>query len=61
VKGDATTRATKILAISGFVGEGTRNEALAAGADAFLPKPFFTRQLDEEVRRLLGVGSKAPH
>jgi excisionase family DNA binding protein len=55
VKGDDATRATKILAISGFGGEGARNEALGAGADAFLAKPFFTRQLDQEVRRLLGV------
>lgn len=55
VKGDETTRATKILAISGFGGEGARDDALAAGADAFLAKPFFTRQLEQEVRRLLGV------
>ena len=58
VKGDATTRSTKILAISGFGGEGARTQALAASADAFLPKPFFTRPLEEEVRRLLGVASK---
>lgn len=55
VKGDDATRATKILAISGFGGEGARDDALAAGADAFLAKPFFTRQLEQEVRRLLGV------
>ena len=55
VKSDDTTRAVKILAISGFGGEGARDEALGAGADAFLAKPFFTRQLDQEVRRLLGV------
>lgn len=55
VKGETATRATKILAISGVGGDGTRDEALAAGADAFLAKPFFTRQLEQEVRRLLGV------
>ena len=55
VKGDDATRATKILAISGFGGERAKDEALGAGADAFLAKPFFTRQLDQEVRRLLGV------
>lgn len=57
VKSDDAIRATKILAISGFGGEGARDEALEAGADAFLAKPFFTRQLDAEVRRLLGMAA----
>lgn len=42
-----------VLAISGFVDDARRIEALRAGADAFLPKPVIVSELMFHVRRLL--------
>jgi len=45
----------KIIALTASVWEESRRQALAAGADAFLGKPFRTDELLEEIRRLTGV------
>ena len=53
VKADPATRATRILAMSALPEHEARERMLAAGADAFLPKPFTLTQLEAEVARLL--------
>jgi PAS domain S-box-containing protein len=45
----------KIIAITASALEESRRQALAAGADAFLVKPFRADELFEEIRRLTGV------
>jgi CheY-like chemotaxis protein len=45
----------KIITLTASVFEESRRQALAAGADAFLSKPFRTIELLEEIRRLTGV------
>ena len=52
VKSAPATRSTRILAMSGLGEAGTRERMLAAGADAFLPKPFNLTDLETEVARL---------
>jgi DNA-binding response OmpR family regulator len=53
VKADPATRATRILAMSALPEHEARSRMLAAGADAFLAKPFTLTQLETEVTRLL--------
>jgi len=53
VKADPATRATRILAMSALPEDEARERMLAAGADAFLAKPFTLPQLEAEVARLL--------
>lgn len=53
VKTDPATRATRILAMSALPEHEARERMLAAGADAFLAKPFTLTQLEIEVARLL--------
>jgi DNA-binding response OmpR family regulator len=53
VKADLTMRATRILAMSALPEDEGRAPMLAAGADAFLAKPFTLTQLEAEVTRLL--------
>ena len=52
VKSSPETRSTRILAMSGLVDGEVEARMLAAGADAFLPKPFTVTQLEAEVARL---------
>jgi adenylate cyclase len=53
VKADPVTRATRILAMGAPREHEARERMLAAGADAFLGKPFTLTQLEAEVTRLL--------
>ena len=53
VKADPTTRATRILAMSALPEHEGGEPMLAAGADAFLAKPFTLTQLEAEVTRLV--------
>jgi len=53
VKASADTRAIRVLAMSGLGDHQARRRMLAAGADAFLAKPFTIDQLETEVARLL--------
>jgi len=54
LKADPTTRDLPIIAMSGGP---NRAEALAAGCDDFIPKPFRPRELVELVRSWLGRGN----
>lgn len=53
MKADPTTHATRILAMSALPEHEGREPMLAAGADAFLAKPFTLTQLEAEVTRLV--------
>lgn len=53
VKADPATAATRILAMSALPEHEARERMVAAGADAFLAKPFTLTQLEIEVARLL--------
>lgn len=52
LKGDPFTRRIPILAISGLTHPRDREEALAAGAQAYIDKPFDLDHLIDEIRRL---------
>ena len=51
-------RDTKVLMMTACGGETDRQKGMAIGADAFFTKPFDTRQLTDEICKLLGEG---PH
>jgi DNA-binding response OmpR family regulator len=53
VKASPAMRSTRILAMSGPPDEDAGPRLLAAGADAFLAKPFTLSQLEAEVARLV--------
>ena len=53
LRAEPATRSVPILVLSAGVGEHQEQNALDAGADAFLSKPFELDQLRDTVRRLL--------
>jgi CheY-like chemotaxis protein len=53
VRADEKLKDIAILAISGFDQETVGPEALAAGADVFIPKPFRPDQILSEAKKLL--------
>jgi CheY-like chemotaxis protein len=57
LRADARTRDVPVLAVSGG---SRRAQALAAGADGFLAKPFAPRRLVEEARRWLTAEPRPP-
>jgi DNA-binding response OmpR family regulator len=44
-----------VIVVTGFTTRESREAALAAGASAYLPKPFSTTDLASHVRQLLGT------
>lgn len=54
IKADPEIRTTKILAVTAYPEENTREEALRCGADAFLAKPFRNKDLVALAERLTG-------
>lgn len=52
-------RQCPVLMTSGFVMSGDRSEAIGAGADDFLPKPFSVTELESAAAPLLGHGFPA--
>lgn len=59
LRADARLKDSKVLAITGYGVEESRRQILAAGADAFLPKPFNAEELAEQFRKLLPVPETA--
>ncbi len=53
LKSDQTTSHLKILMLSGFTQDSDMNEAYRAKADAYMTKPFGTKQLVGKVEELL--------
>ena len=56
LRADPTTAALPILLMSGT--EGADEVAADAGADAFLPKPFHSREFLAAVAKLLGISER---
>jgi CheY-like chemotaxis protein len=59
LRADARTRALPIVVLSARVGEAERLRALAAGADAFMSKPYDANRLVGEIRARLAAGKRA--
>jgi CheY-like chemotaxis protein len=59
LRSDPRTRSLPIIVVSARVGETERLRALAAGADAFLAKPYDVVQLTGEIRTRLAAGKRA--
>lgn len=57
IRGDAGLVDTKVLMMTARGGEVERRKGLALGADAFLTKPFATRDLTEQIDALIGEGA----
>ena len=55
LKGDPATAAIKIVVLTAFAQHATMQQALAAGADDYMTKPFRPAQLVEKALALLGV------
>jgi len=57
LKGDSELSHARCVVISAFSGEADRQEAIEAGAEAFVPKPFDPDELSQKVAELLaGAG-----
>lgn len=55
VRADASLEAVRILMLSAKGRETDISKGLALGADAYMTKPFSTRELVEKVREMIGV------
>lgn len=47
---------TPVLVLTGTVTRGLLREAIAAGANGFIPKPFVTPSLGNQMNHLMAVG-----
>jgi DNA-binding response OmpR family regulator len=55
VRADPALSATKVLMLTARGGSNDVSRGLSAGADAYMVKPFSTRELGERVREMLGA------
>jgi DNA-binding response OmpR family regulator len=55
VRADPELAATPIMILTAMDREAERNKGLTLGADAYMAKPFSTKALISNVRRLLGL------
>lgn len=56
VRGDSSLGGTKILMLTAKGRDTEMAKGLALGADAYMTKPFSTKELVCEVKKLLGIG-----
>ena len=56
IRGNSATRDTRILMLTARGRQGEMDKGMAAGANAYLTKPFATKELVETVARLLKTG-----
>jgi DNA-binding response OmpR family regulator len=56
VRADESLVATKVVMLTAKGREADAAKGMALGADAYVTKPFSTRELAERVRSLLGIG-----
>ena len=54
IREDPATRGTRVLMLTARGRESEMQKGIAAGADAYMTKPFSTKELMEVVARLLG-------
>jgi DNA-binding response OmpR family regulator len=59
LRADPATAGLPIVVLTGIGGQSSRAQALAAGADAYLTKPFRVGRLVDSVSSLLGRGGLA--
>lgn len=59
IRGDAKLKHIKILAVSGFEIQESRDQAFKAGANDFLPKPVSPDALSKKISSLLPRGANA--
>lgn len=57
VRADPTLAGVRILMLTAKGRAAEISKGLALGADAYIPKPFATRELVAKVKELLGTGS----
>jgi DNA-binding response OmpR family regulator len=55
VRADPALAATKVLMLTARGGSNDVSRGIGAGADAYMVKPFSTRELGERVRQMLGA------
>lgn len=56
VRAEPAWRDTKIVMLTARGRDAERERGLAVGADAYVTKPFSTRELVEQVKTMLGTG-----
>lgn len=60
IRQDPETKATKILAVTGYDSAEIRSKIIDSGADDYLGKPLEYQQTLEKIANLLGVKAKGP-
>ena len=55
LKGDEATRHIPVVALTAHALHSAHDQAIAAGCDAVVTKPILPRDLEAEIRRILGV------
>lgn len=55
LKRDARTRRTPVIVLTAYPGKPVQQQALEAGASAFLTKPCLPEELETHIRRLLAA------
>lgn len=61
LKADPATRDIYIVAVTSYPQEYTKSAALAAGCDAYIPKPINTRELSRQLDTARGAGWPPAH
>ena len=60
IRNDPRWQTTKIVMLTARGGTSERQKGMALGADAYVTKPFSTRDLVQQVKAILGANNDAP-